>query len=95
MQISSTGARLNIPNSFPLPDIFDIVIPRKNLICRAKLVWRDKAGAGVEFLIDDAPAAGSTEDYFARIRTLETLNAKLNSQIAELTTHVRRLTDET
>ena len=95
VHISPTGAQLDIESSFSLPDIFDIVVPRKNLTCRAKLVWRDKAGAGVEFLIDEAPAAGSTEDYLAKITTLETLNAKLKSQIAELTMQVRRLTEET
>ena len=95
VQISATGARLNLDANFVLPETFDIEIPQRAIICRAKVVWRDKGQAGVEFLSGSAPTLGSTEDYLAKIRKLEDQIAKFKAQVAELTNQVRRLTEET
>ena len=94
MQISTTGARLNLDSGFALPEIFDIVIPHRSIDGRARVVWRDQGQAGIEFVVEKVPAIGSTEDYNAKIRKLEELNARFKAQIAELTTQVRRLTEE-
>ena len=94
VQISETGARLNIDASFVLPDLFDIEIPQRSITCRAKVVWRDQTQVGVEFMAGNVPALASAEDYLVKIRKLEELNAKFKAQVAELASQVRRLTEE-
>jgi hypothetical protein len=93
-QLSSAGARLNVPASVTLPDRFDIAIPQRGFNSRARLVWRKDDHAGVEFdqeseLVDDL----SPEELHAKIRELETINVKLRAQVAELTQQVSRLTE--
>ena len=95
VQLSATGARLNIDTSFTIPEIFELSIPQRGIDCRARLVWREGAKAGVEFLAEAPISEPSAEDYVAKIKTLEQLNAKFKAQIAELTVQVRRLTEET
>jgi PilZ domain len=94
VQISPSGARLNFDSIVSLPEIFDIEVPHKSIACRAKLVWRDRTLAGVEFVPEAVASHDGNADYLAKIRTLEALNAKFKAQIAELTSQVRRLTEE-
>ena len=94
LQLSATGARLSIETSFTLPEIFELSIPQRGIDCRARLVWRGGDKAGVEFLAEAPNSEPSAGDFVAKIKTLETQNAKLKAQIAELTVQVRRLTEE-
>ena len=94
LQLSATGARLSIETSFTLPEIFELSIPQRGIDCRARLVWREGAKAGVEFLAEAPNSEPSAGEFVAKIKTLETQNAKLKAQIAELTVQVRRLTEE-
>jgi PilZ domain len=93
-QLSSAGARLNVPASVTLPDRFDIEIPQRGFISRARLVWRKDDHAGVEFdreddLVDDL----RPDELHAKIRDLEATNVKLRAQVAELMQQVSRLTE--
>ena len=94
LQLSATGARLNIEASFTIPEIFELSIPQRGIDCRARLVWREADKAGVEFLAEAPASEPSTDAYMAKIKNLEALNAKFKAQIAELTVQVRRLTEE-
>ena len=85
---------MNIQESFSLPDIFDIVIPQRNIACRAKVLWRDKLQARIEFLAGAALAVGNAEDYVVRIKALEALNSRLKSEVGELRLRIRRLSEE-
>lgn len=94
LQLSETGARLNLPAAFSLPETFAIAIPQRNIDCRARLVWREGDKVGIEFLPDAPQTEPTAEECAARIRALESLNAKFKAQIIELTAQMRRLTDE-
>jgi hypothetical protein len=93
-QLSDASARISIANSFALPDTFDISIPQRGIACRAKLMWRRDDQAGIDFLGDDAVlAADQPADPAARIKALETENAKLKAQVGILMQQVQRLTE--
>jgi hypothetical protein len=92
-QLSSTGARLNVPASTTLPDRFELSVPQRNLATRVRLVWRKGDLAGVQFDGQPAEEGAGPEDLHARIRELEAANAKLRARVAELTEQVYRLTE--
>ncbi len=95
VQISATGAKLNIPDTLNLPDQFMISIPQKGIETRARLVWRKDNVAGVAFQRAQSSAANYTDvaGAEARAEALEAENGKLKAQIAEMRTQLARLTD--
>ena len=95
MQISATGARLNIAEAISLPDVFQITIPQKSVDCRATLVWRRGDVAGVAFQRVEAPQEQPAGDAAnARIKALTAENDKLKTRVGELTAKLARLTDD-
>jgi hypothetical protein len=92
-QLSSTGARVNVPANTTLPDRFELSIPQRSLTTRVRLVWRRGDLIGVQFDEHAEEPAASSEDLQARIRELEAANAKLRARVAELTEQVHRLTE--
>jgi hypothetical protein len=94
-QLSQSGARLTLPSTIALPDVFGLSIPQKGISSLAKLVWRNEDQAGIDFLSgeDEKPVLTSA-DYIARINALEAENAKLKLQIGALLQQVSRLTEE-
>jgi hypothetical protein len=48
--ISSSGVKLVVTDSRPIPGEFALYIPQKGYSYRARLVWRNSEGMGVEFL---------------------------------------------
>jgi hypothetical protein len=94
-QLSDTGARLTVASTVALPDVFDIAVPQRGISRRAKQVWRNDDQVGIDFVGGDEDlSASTTEDYLARIKTLEVENGKLRTQISALLQQVHRLTDE-
>jgi PilZ domain len=59
--ISSSGAKLALSGSLPVPNEFELHIPRKGRSYRARLVRRDSEGIGVALPSADAkrPASAS------------------------------------
>jgi hypothetical protein len=51
-KISSSGAELVFADAREIPNDFDLYIPTKCCSYRARLVWRDADGVGVEFYPD-------------------------------------------
>ena len=45
--VSKTGARIGVPASCPLPDIFMLRIVGKDIVCRVSLAWRKGNFVGV------------------------------------------------
>ena len=88
--ISSSGARLSISDAVSLPEEFDLDVPQKGRVYRARLCWRDATGAGIAFL-PDAGAAAPT-DSAASLRELEAENARLKLQILELNRKLEAMT---
>jgi hypothetical protein len=50
VNISISGARLDLPRDRMLPNEFEVVIPARQLRRRARLVWRSADTLGVEFV---------------------------------------------
>jgi PilZ domain len=93
-QLSDVGARLNITSAFSLPETFEVAIPQRGILRRARLVWRKDDQAGINFVDGDENQPTSTLDMGARIKALEAENAKLKAQVGSLTQQVHRLTEE-
>ncbi len=95
--ISATGAKIALNDTFAVPTEFDLYIPQKSRGHHARLVWRDKDSIGVEFM-DGQPAAVSATvapeppaiGGETRLRDLEVQNAELKARIRAL---CRRLED--
>jgi hypothetical protein len=60
--VSATGARLTFNGQCPVPDEFELVIPRKRRENQVRVVWQKKNCCGVRFLSISAErdASGST-----------------------------------
>ena len=47
---SATGAKLGIPDTWPIPAVFEIVIADEALIRTVRVRWRSAVAIGVEFV---------------------------------------------
>jgi hypothetical protein len=77
--ISTSGAKLALACSLQIPGEFELQIPQKGRSYRARLVWRNTEGAGVEFIT--ANVQKSTE---VRLREIEMENAQLKERVLGL-----------
>ena len=77
--ISSSGAKLALAGSLPIPGEFELQIPQKGSSYRARLVWRNTEAMGVEFITADVQK--STE---VRLREIEIENAQLKERVLGL-----------
>jgi hypothetical protein len=102
--ISSTGARIALGDSFAVPAEFDIYIPQRSSSHHCKLVWRDRDSIGVDFVdVPHQPGTASQEAAAepsaiggeARIRQLEVQNAELKQRIRKLTARLEDLGQDT
>ena len=87
--IASAGARLQIADGIALPTEFDLSIPHKGRIYRARIVWRDDGVVGVEFIDSHAEGASAStprqdETEADRADRLMKDNARLRAQVLEL-----------
>ena len=98
IQLSAKGALLSVADLVALTGEFEVAIPQRDFVRRARLVRRKDGQAGVEFLASEpaAPAIGATdiEGQKRRLRALEAENAKLKAQLGALIQQVHRLTEE-
>jgi hypothetical protein len=97
VQWSIKGALLSVADSVALTDEFEVAIPQKDFVRRARLIRRKDGQAGVEFLDDEpAPSAATlgAEAQKTRLRALEAENVKLKAQLGALIQQVHRLTEE-
>jgi hypothetical protein len=80
---SGSGARLALPNTAMLPEVFELHIPRRNSAYRVQARWRSLEDVGVEimpFEVRDAPIPISLA---RRIRKLEEENVRLRRRLTE------------
>ncbi len=87
--ISATGAKLALAGSLPITGEFELQIPQKGCSYRARLVWRNSEGVGVEFITADVQK--STE---ARLREIEIENAHLKERVLGLSQRLACLEPE-
>jgi len=79
--ISRIGAKLALSSSVSLPEEFDIDVPQKGKVYRARLCWREADAAGIEFVLD---ASETVRGGGSRVAELETENAALKLRLLEL-----------
>jgi PilZ domain len=80
--ISRSGARLSISEAATLPEEFEIEVPQKGKTYRARLCWRERESAGVEFILESA--SGDEGALVARVAELEAENAALRLRVLDL-----------
>lgn len=81
--IHSGGARLQISDTIPLTDTFDLTIGPRRDTKRARLVWRREGTVGVAF-VQSQPAAIVPLDLMRALRAARTDNAALRQRVADL-----------
>jgi hypothetical protein len=91
--ISAEGAKVEVSQAISIPTEFEIYIPRRNITCSARMVWRDANAIGIEFKAADAHGTADEAQpdiQGLRLRALEMQNAELRVRIRELS---KRLED--
>jgi PilZ domain len=83
---SAFGAKLGLTDSLPVPREFELRIPQKAQSYRARSVWRNSEGMGVEFQTADTERLPKE-----RIRELEAENAELKERIRILSKRLAEL----
>jgi hypothetical protein len=81
---SGAGARLVVPHATLLPEEFELHIPRKNSAYRVRACWRRLEDVGIEIMPLAACDAPVPLALARRVRTLETENAGLRKQLADV-----------
>ncbi len=79
---SSSGAKIELDSTLSIPAEFDLDIPQKGRVYRARMMWRDANALGVQFLEKAEPDAVEIGSQAAR---LERENKRLKATIAHLT----------
>jgi hypothetical protein len=87
--ISTSGAKLALAGSLPIPGEFELQIPQRGCSYRARFVWRNTENAGVEFIAADVQK--STE---VRLREIEIENAQLKERVLGLSQKLAGLEQE-
>lgn len=78
--ISPTGAKMDVSRLMSIPAEFDLDIPQKGRVFRARISWRDGDSLGVEFIEQNE----SQHTYDSRVALLERENKKLKTTIAAM-----------
>jgi hypothetical protein len=81
---SGAGARLEVPAATPLPDVFELHIPRRNTAYRVRSQWRDAGNIGVKVMPLAPDIAPIPIELARRMRRLETENADLRRRLNEI-----------
>jgi hypothetical protein len=82
--MSQNGAKLVFEGTILLPGEFDLLLPQKGRMHRARIVWREQDEAGVTFL--QPGGEGVVPIAMARrVKRLEAQRAALQARVAELT----------
>jgi hypothetical protein len=84
--ISATGAKIELGNTITIPTEFDLDVPARGRVYRARLMWRDSDAVGVAF--EEMPA--SADQDVTRVEKLDREIRKLKQTVATLT---KRLVD--
>ena len=84
--ISSHGARLIFSDTVPIPDAFDLYVPRRVQTLKARVHWRQGDEIGVAF-----GKAGRAPEQDTSDVSLEARMAKLEAEVTSLRRLVRRL----
>ncbi|MEZ5787424.1 MAG: PilZ domain-containing protein [Xanthobacteraceae bacterium] len=79
---SDGGARLIVHNSSFIPDEFELMIPQRETILRARTRWRGCDDLGIEFFCADGEGAREASAA-RRIKRLEIENRRLKRRLRD------------
>jgi hypothetical protein len=82
------GAKIELDARQILPREVDFVIERKQLSCKARLVWRDHTAAGLKFCDPARQPAVIPLDWARRLRASERTNQQLRARIEQLSSEL-------
>ncbi len=85
--VSAHGMRLELADGLAVPAEFDLEVPHKGRVYRARLVWRGDGIVGVAFV----PANAEPVRTDAELQRLERENAELRLQLRQLTERLQEL----
>ena len=83
--ISSTGALLRVGSGQFVPQEFDLILPQRDAVYRARARWRGREEVGVELVPASAGAAdtSSSLSLMERLKRAERKNRELKQRLAE------------
>ena len=81
---STHGAKIEFEGSAILPDELDFTVERRGFSCLARLVWRDRNQAGLEFCEAHKPRTVVPLDWARKLRASERTNRLLRLHIEQL-----------
>lgn len=82
--MSETGARLTFADTAVIPDQFDLRLPQKNQIRRARLIWRHHDQVGINF-VEQTPRANVVSfEHARRLKNAEADRERLQRRIDDL-----------
>ena len=83
--LSPEGARLAFSGTIAVPDAFSLFITQRQLLVRARMVWRRADEIGVRFVAPQPEETVIPFEAAQRIRRLEAERATLQARIGQLT----------
>lgn len=83
---SQFGAKIELDSSDWLPNEVDFAVERKHFSCRARLVWRYRNAAGLQFCDSSGFSGVVPLEWARRLRANENLNRQLRARIERLLT---------
>lgn len=100
--LSPEGARLQVSRDVTLPDPFELHIPQRGMVERARIIWRHGDETGVHFeririvrAAEPAPdIATADRSLLARVDALESELKHLRQQMALMRSNLERMTME-
>ena len=92
-EVSETGARLVIQKKVPLPETFDLHIPKRPNVTGGIIRWRNGNEMGVEFLTAESTIAGLADEQSPEKQRDLALaeNARLAKKILDLNQTIETL----
>ncbi len=85
--ISPTGAKLELSNTITVPADFDLEVPQRGKVYRARIVWRDAEALGLTFIAAELahePQEASSEQLNRENRRLKAIVFTLTKRLEEL-----------
>ena len=85
--ISASGAKIEMSSAVSVPSEFDLDVPQKGRIYRARLMWRDASSLGVQF-VDRSADTEQLDSHAARLQPFS-LNRMRSTRSADARNSVR------
>jgi hypothetical protein len=93
--MSLSGARLEIGQTFALPAEFELEVPQRGVVFQCALKWRNEHAAGVKFKDSESQTTSLSTRSMATLDELQQENAELRREVAFLGARLREIDGST